>query len=284
MAKKTFDASQAKATLEAMAATARENDGHLEFLTPPTVGDLTNMEEYDSSTYLCCPFRKKDDIWKVLWIPFGNMCSGFEFHLNGVHFFNSEAAYICGLFSEDKPEHSEIQQILVNNANGKTAKGDIRFRNIDIARKDWWDGLNIQWMMYVVWSKIRDNEDFRKLLMAVPDGAIIIEDSTYHKTKKDHDPAIYWGTRNLERKEYLTLHKKYLKATAPEMKKGTLKKELLKAYNDFVDFGVYRGRNVMGKILTICKNSLAAGTEPPIDYEFLRGKHIHLLGKELEFI
>lgn len=35
MAKKTFDTAQAKATLEAMAATARENGGHLELIAPP---------------------------------------------------------------------------------------------------------------------------------------------------------------------------------------------------------------------------------------------------------
>lgn len=68
------------------------------------------------------------------------------------------------------------------------------------------------------------------------------------------------------------------------MTKGAQKKAVLKAYNDFVDFGVYRGRNVMGKILTICKNSLAAGTEPAIDYELLRSKHIHLLGKRWSII
>ena len=66
------------------------------------------------------------------------------------------------------------------------------------------------------------------------------------------------------------------------MKKGTLKKELLKAYDDFVDFGVYRGRNVMGKILTICKNSLADGIEPAIDYERLKRRHVQVLEKDLE--
>ena len=55
---------------------------------------------------------------------------------------------------------------------------------------------------------------------------------------------------------------------------GMQKKAILKTYSDY---------HVMCKSLTIFKNSLAAGTEPPIDYDLLRSKHINLLGKELEF-
>lgn len=57
----------------------------------------------------------------------------------------------------------------------------------------------------------------------------------------------------------------------------------LEEFNNFTDYGTFRGRNVMGKILTICRNCIVDGTEPPIDYELLKSKHIHLLGKELFF-
>ena len=39
----------------------------------------------------------------------------------------------------------------------------------------------------------------------------------------------------------------------------------------------------MGKILMICRKCLADGTEPDIDYELLRNKNIHLLGKKVNF-
>ncbi len=57
----------------------------------------------------------------------------------------------------------------------------------------------------------------------------------------------------------------------------------LEEFNNFTDYGTFRGRNVMGKILTICKKCLQDGTEPPIDYELLKSKHIYLLGKKLTF-
>ena len=39
----------------------------------------------------------------------------------------------------------------------------------------------------------------------------------------------------------------------------------------------------MGKILTICRNCLLSGTEPDIDYDLLKSKHLYLLGKEVNF-
>ena len=39
----------------------------------------------------------------------------------------------------------------------------------------------------------------------------------------------------------------------------------------------------MGKILTICRQCLENKTEPDIDYELLKSKHIHMLGEEVDF-
>ena len=58
---------------------------------------------------------------------------------------------------------------------------------------------------------------------------------------------------------------------------------LLDEFNNFTEYGTFRGSNVMGKILTICRNSLLNGTEPEIDYDLLKNKNIHLLGKPIEF-
>jgi hypothetical protein len=52
---------------------------------------------------------------------------------------------------------------------------------------------------------------------------------------------------------------------------------------DFCNFGVFEGRNQMGKILTYIKECLHQGTEPEIDYELLNRKKIHLLGRRIEF-
>lgn len=272
-----------EADICAMEEEEKQNAKHLLHCPAPGIETLTRWEEYDASKYLCYAFRKREDRRKGKdWIPFGNMNSGFGFDIQGVHFHNSEAAYICGMFSNDNQEQRKVQQQLVNHTNGKTAKGDIRYHNEGIARKDWYD-FNVAWMLYVVWQKVCNNKEFRDLLLAVPDGAIIIEDTTFQKVHKPNDTPVFWGARNQGRKEYSTLVKKYVEQTELTPVKAQKKRKVADAYNNFTDYGVFKGCNVMGKILTICRNCWKEGTEPPIDYELLNRSNIHLLGKRLDF-
>lgn len=269
--------------ISAMEETEKQNTKCLLHYPAPGIETLTRWEEYDASKYLCYAFRKREDKRKGKdWIPFGNMNSGFEFDIQGVHFHNSEAAYICGMFSNDDQEQRKVQQQLINHTNGKTAKGDIRFHNEGIARKDWYD-FNVAWMLYVVWQKVCNNKEFRDLLLAVPDGAIIIEDTTFQKVHKPKDTPVFWGARNQGRKEYSAKVKKYVELTELSPVKAPKKRKIADAFNSFTDYGIFKGCNVMGKILTICRNCWKKGTEPPIDYELLNRSDIHLLGKRLDF-
>ena len=54
--------------------------------------------------------------------------------------------------------------------------------------------------------------------------------------------------------------------------------------NRWNNYGVWSGKNLMGKIIKMCSICLQQGIELPIDYELLKSKHIHLLGQELQFI
>lgn len=47
--------------------------------------------------------------------------------------------------------------------------------------------------------------------------------------------------------------------------------------------GILHGGNAMGKILTICRRHLLAGTTPNIDADLLNASNIHLLGQRLCF-
>lgn len=134
-------------------------------------------------------------------------------------------------------------------------------------------------MLFVVWQKIKGNEEFRQLLMA----AIIIEDTTFQHGSKVNDTTTFWGAKNNERKDFDALVKKYIGLTEEDAKKGTKKRLKAEGVNNFTDYGTFRGSNVMGKILSICRKCIQDGTEPDIDYKLLRSKHIHLLGKELTF-
>lgn len=280
--KKEDEVEVLKKELDAMRVEEKKNSQSLQILPPPTIETLTRVEEYDASKYLCCAFRKTGDVWKGRTITLGNMSGGFGYDIQGVHFHNSEAAYICGMFSDNVPEQIEVQKQLIANTNGKLVKGDIRFHNQDKARKDWYD-FNVQWMLYVVWQKIMGNEAFRKQLMAIPNDAIIIEDVSFKDKMKENDTSEFWGARNDSRKEYGDKVKKYIEAIKANETDGAKDKLVISFINKFRDYGIYNGCNVMGKILTICRRCLQDGTEPNIDYELLKSKNIHLLGEPVEF-
>ena len=249
----------------------------------PEKSDLykTEQEHYDASTHLCVAFRRKPDLWKDMQMPFGNMNSGFPYELDGAYFHASENAYICGLFSNNTPEHLLIQEKLVAEKNGYEAKKTIRRKYKEKGRDDW-ESFNIEWMLYVVWNKVKKNEQFRDFLMSMPRNAMLIEDTSFQKTSKEKDTTTVWGCRNQDKKAFGKLVAKY--ADTQTFKTQVAKEKFVNQYLwDFCNYGEYVGQNIMGKILTLIKNCLHEGTEPEIDYALLKSKNIYLLGKKIDF-
>lgn len=250
------------------------------YLPYPTKKDLfkKEKEQYDASKYLCYAFRRKGDLHKTEQMPLGNMNGGFPFKINGIKFHTSESAYICGLFSDNTEKHQMIQKLLVEETNGYAAKKKIRGAYKGEGRKDW-ESFNIEWMLYVVWQKVQGNKEFRDILMGIPEGATIIENSTFHK-KSVPDTAAFWGCRNQSMKDFHTIVGKYVSAMNPES--DTEEDRMVAAYmNDFCNHGIFEGNNEMGKVLMIVKKCLHDGTEPQIDYELLKSKNIYLMGQSV---
>lgn len=238
---------------------------------------LVREEVYDASLLNCYAFRRGTDVKYGVILALGNMVSGFGFDLQGIHFNNSECAYIAGAFSNDSPQHLAIQRELQLNNKGLQAKRCIRRPHENEKRSDW-EEFNIQWMLYIVWMKCLGNGDFRKLLLSLPSDAVIIEDSTFQAGRT----ATVWGTKNLEMKKRLNLYKKELKAQG--FNKAAIKRmQDEKRLGEWGKIGCFAGKNVMGKILMLCRDALVGGGEPCIDYALLRNKHINLLGKEVSF-
>lgn len=247
----------------------------------PTRNDLfkKRKEHYDASQHQCIAFRRKEDLHKDIPMPFGNMNGGFGYDMNGVHFHTSESAYICGLFSNNTPEHIAIQKTLVEETNGYAAKKTIRAKNAAIGRADWYD-FNVDWMLYCVWQKVNGNAAFKKYLMDIPIGATIIENSTF-QARRTNDTAAFWGCRNAEQKEFHKLLKKY--AACKGWDKSKIEDYISEQESLICNFGEFIGNNVMGKILMIIKQCLHEGTEPDIDYDLLNSKEIYLLGRPVKF-
>ena len=242
-----------------------------------TFDDLIREEAYDASSLNCFAFRHGYDVKADLPLSLGNMVPGFGFDLHGVHFHNSECAYIAGMFSFGTLEHTAIQRQLAACTSGWAAKKSIRRAHESEKRADW-ERFNVEWMLYVVWQKCLTNEDFCKLLLSFPTNAVFVEDSTFSTGRT----ATLWGCRNAELRKRLTALKKTLKAQGKckaTIKRGQDRMRL----GEWSTIGVWQGQNVLGKVLMACRDALLHGTEPLIDYDLLNEAHIHLFGKELSF-
>ena len=238
---------------------------------------LDRVEVYDASILNCYAFRRGTDMIDGKSVALGNMVSGYPFKIDGVSFYNSESAYIAGLYSNGSIEHDNIQMELVRERNGFMAKKRIRRQNRNLVREDW-EEFNIDWMLYVVWNKVKGNKEFRKILLDLPDAAVIIEDSTFQAGRT----ATIWGTKNKDMRKKLNEYKKELKS------KGFSKKKIKdkcdeKRLVELRKFGVFEGKNFMGKILMLCREALKSGCIPPIDFDLLREKNIYLLGERMRF-
>lgn len=246
---------------------------------PPIFDDivLDRVETYDASTVNCYAFRRGTDVKEDVSLALGNMVNGFPFMLHGVKFHNSECAYICGAFSDGSEAHIALQRELAQCSNGYLAKKAIRRPHEKEKRADW-EKFNIQWMLYVVWNKVLGNADFQKVLLDIPEDAVIIEDSTF----QNGATATVWGTRNKTLKRSLLAAKKQLAS------EGCCKAVIRRRLDAFrlgegSKQGIFEGKNLMGKILMLCAGALRNGIEPPIDYELLRAARINFFGKVLDF-
>ncbi len=240
--------------------------------------DFFKNETYDAAHSKTWSFRKSEDERDEQLNNLGNMCAGYPFVLDGEEFLNSEAAYICGMFSNNSMEHISIQRELQQESVGYNAKKVIRRAHEHEKRPDW-ESFNVQWMLYVVWAKCRLNKDFARILKGIPKNTMIIENSTHQNSPT----ALFWGASNKELEDDRTIIESEVEILNPYAASKVVERKKIEERNKINDIGTWEGVNCMGKILTICKHCLEDGTQPPIDYDLLRSKQIYLLGKLLTF-
>lgn len=238
---------------------------------------LGRTEMYDASKLNCWPFCRATDVRDGIPLSLGNLCKGYPFALNGHIFLTSEAAYLCGEFSDSSSKQS-IQYSLMEEPNAFLTKKVIKRKNLKYVRQDW-EEIRLQWMLYVVWQKCIGNSNFRNLLLSIPNDVVIIEDSTANHGAT----SSVWGAKNKELRNVRRALKKELIAHNPTMKKKDLNKLISEQCGKITDVGNFVGENNMGKILKMCQIALRNNVIPPIDYELLRKKKIYLFGELLTF-
>ncbi len=240
--------------------------------------DFFKEETIDATKVETWSFRKAEDERDGVDIDLGNMCISYHFTFNGHTFTNSEALYICGLFSNDTPKHKEIQAKLLTAKSGYDAKKAVRKKYEDYGREDW-ETFNVEWMKWCVWQKIKGNDDFKNVLLAIPLHSYIIENSTHQKG----ETATFWGMKNEELEAKRELLERCTEYENPTAKRKELAIKKMEARNKVNHIGTWHGVNCMGKLLKYMQLCLLDGVEPTIDYDLLNSKKIYLLGELLKF-
>lgn len=252
-------------------------------VTNDLINSLGRVEHYDATLIHCISFSKATDIVDGVNIRLTNMAKGYPFVFGGVTWHDSEMLYLCGEFSNASSKHRDIQQEMYRQTSGFAAKRFIKTKYKSLIRQDFAD-FRIQWMMFVVWTKCQGNAEFARLLSQIPSDAVIIENTTKQRCATKE----VWGCSNQE----LTIYRDIMEAKVREQAKASNPKIIKKALNGLVaietnkinNIGIFTGQNNLGKILMICRDCLINGTEPPINYELLNSKDIHILGKRISFI
>lgn len=242
--------------------------------------NLNKDETYDCSHLNIWSYRKAGDIREGINLRFGNMVKGFPLEVGGVIFNHSEGAYIAGFYASNDIDSIRIQGLLSTDRNGLWCKKTYRNlqKYIQFRRKDFYD-YNIQWMMYVLWIKSIQNENFANLLRSLPIDAHIVENTSHHKG----ETATFWGAKNIPLRLARKDKEKEVAKNGVFRTKVAQKEAQMLAANAINDIGVFEGKNVMGKIIKIMSISLLFGQAPPIDYNLLKEKKLFMIGKSIEF-
>lgn len=219
-------------------------------------------------------FKKVTDIVEGIEMRLSNMAGGYPFEFAGVNWASSEQLYLCGEF-DDKA----IQQELLSITSGYAAKRFIKAKYKKQVREDF-PTFRLQWMLFVVWQKCLGNADFRTKLLSIPDGVILVEETTLDTG----GTATVWGCKNPEliayRKELTDRIKRW---SGANLSKKALDHKINIETNKIRNIGEFIGQNNIGKILMICRRCLIEGIEPPIDRALLNSANITIFGNKLTF-
>lgn len=247
------------------------------------------VHEYDTEKQECWSFNSKNDVREGVRLQLGNMANGFGVNVLGIDFPNSEVPYQLAIFNNEK-DSPKIQEEIIDPQNGWIGRGlqmkrkyiysqeykrylrDTEFEN----GKEMWC---FEWMKWIVWEKVRQNDEFRDILLSIPKDAIIIEQA--QKRPKKDKPSM-WGAWNEELRKERNI---VIRTSQIEngLKKGSKAKQLQDVLYAVNNVGTWVGENSMGQILTMAKLALNEGINLPIDADMLNDAKINWFGKVLQF-
>lgn len=219
-------------------------------------------------------FKKVTDIVEGIEMRLSNMAGGYPFEFAGVNWASSEQLYLCGEFADEAIQHE-----LRSQTSGYAAKRFIKSKYKAHVREDF-PTFRLQWMLYVVWQKCIGSEAFRDKLLSIPEGVILVEETT----RDTGGTAQIWGCKNPELiAERRRLAQRIKRWSEANLTKKAINLKINIETNKIRNIGEFVGQNNMGKILMICRRCLIEGIEPPIDRNLLNAANINILGKVITF-
>lgn len=238
------------------------------------IASLGREERLVASEQRVWCFKKVSDIVEGVEMRLSNMAGGYPFEFGGVNWPSSEQLYLCGEFAEDV-----IQRELLSQTSGYAAKRFIKAKYKKQVREDF-PTFRLQWMLFVVWQKCLGNPDFRAKLLSIPEGVILVEETT----RDTGGTAQIWGCKNTELiAERKQLAQRIKRWSGTNLTKKTIDLKINIETNKIRNIGIFEGQNNMGKILMICRRCLLEGIEPPIDRALLNSAYITILGNHITF-
>ena len=238
------------------------------------VASLGREERLVASELPVWCFKKVTDIVEGIEMRLSNMAGGYPFEFGGVNWLSSEQLYLCGEFTDEA-----IQRELRSQTSGYAAKRFIKAKYKKQVREDF-PTFRLQWMLFVVWQKCLGSEAFRNKLLSIPEGVILIEETTLDTG----GTAQIWGCKNPELiAERRRLAQRIKRWSESNLTKKAIDLKINIGTNKIRNIGEFVGQNNMGKILMICRRCLIDGIEPPIDRALLNSANITMLGNHLTF-
>lgn len=244
--------------------------------------NFNTYSEYDTQNVIVVPFRKKHDRFQNQFpLGFSNMDGDYPVVVGSHSFSCVETAYICASYGLRTQDSARVQQMLCNCPNGYEAKRTYRhnekyraFAREDFDTSDW----RFHFMLAVVWRKCLVYPNFASRLTDLPKNCIIIEDSPWDGLES------VWGCINEDLEAHLKEFEVEMRTKYPTSKESAIEAAVNNERMSYgTTHGIWKGRNVQGKILTECKEALEEKRPPAIDKELLNDAKIYWFGKKIRF-
>jgi len=135
---------------------------------------LNRQEAIAPQKLRCITYSRPHDMCEGREVHLGNQAGGFPFTCLGHDWKGVEFLYLLGEWSNNTPEHLEIQKDVLTATSGYAAKRYKKSKHKAKMRADF-ETFRHQWMLWCVWQKCLGNETFRKHLLSFEDDTVIVE-------------------------------------------------------------------------------------------------------------